>query len=143
MSLITRVGTLPYVSPLDRFTFTYSTASNEEPAVGDVVVLKSDGTVKKSDADFSLGGVGVVMSKRTSTRTCVVAMQGVVYVTAAAAIPVGAVVGTATNGRVKAIPTAGATYSASDTENAKARIGRALTAAANAGDKLYVMLSVV
>ncbi|MEM4300341.1 MAG: hypothetical protein QW069_08645 [Candidatus Caldarchaeum sp.] len=143
MSLITRVGTLPYVSPLDRFTFTYSAIPAEEPSVGDVVVLKPDGTVKKSDADFSLAGVGVVVSKRTSTRTCVVAMQGVVYVTAAAAVSAGAVVGTSTNGRVKAIPAAGGTYAASDTENAKARIGKALTSAAAADDKLYVMLSVV
>lgn len=143
MSLITRVGTLPYVSPLDRFTFTYSTATGEEPAVGDVVILKSDGTVKKADADFSLAGVGVVVSKRTSTRTCVVAMQGVVYVTAGGAISVGAVVGTATGGKVKAIPAAGATYAPGDTENSKARIGRALTSAAADGDKIYIMLSVV
>lgn len=143
MSTITRVGSLPYVSPLDRFTFTYSTVAGEEPSVGDVVVVKPDGTVKKADADFSLAAIGVVTAKRTSARLCTVAMQGIVQVTAASAISVGAVLGTATNGRVKPIPTAGGTYSPADTENAKARIGRALTSAAAAGDKIYMMLSVV
>ena len=142
MSTIVRVGSHPLIAQLFTFTFEYSTVAGEEPSVGDVVILKSDGKVKKSDADFSLAALGVVLSKNTSAGICTVCMHGIVAVTAAAAINRGAVVGSAANGRVKAIPAAGATYAASDVENAKAKIGKALTSAAAAGDTVVIALEV-
>lgn len=141
MSLITRVGTYPLISQLFTTSFTFSTATNEEPAVGDVVMLKSDGTVKKSDADFSIAAIGVVIAKNSTVAT--VLLSGIARVISNGAINVGAVVGSSLNGRVKAIPTAGATYAPGDVENAKAIIGKALTSATGAGEAIIVALHVV
>jgi hypothetical protein len=135
-----RDGSNPFVAILFKNTFPHKTGANE-PAVGDVVVINSAKQVEKASADGQKNVIGVVVSKYSGY--VAVCMHGVVEVTAAGAISVGDHVMTATGGKVKAIPAAGATYSATDVENVKAAIGKALTSASADGDKILIALSVV
>jgi hypothetical protein len=135
-----REGNSPFVAILFKNAFPHATGANE-PNVGDVVVINSSRLVERSSANGQKNVLGVVVSKyRGFVDVCT---HGVVEVTANAAINVGDMVMSAPNGRVVAIPNAGATYSATDIENLKAKIGKALTPASAAGDKIIIALSVV
>jgi len=138
-----RHGSSPLIMPLYTMTFRYSTVASEEPSVGDIVLLKSDGSVKKADADYSERVAGVVISKNASEKVCTVVLHGVCEVTAGGSISVGSLVGSASGGKVKAIPDAGATYDAAEVNRFKSVIGKALTSAAADGDKVIVAVEVV
>jgi hypothetical protein len=135
-----REGNSPFVAVLFKNAFPHVSGANE-PNVGDIVVLNSSKMVEKSTANGQKNVLGVVVSKYKGFAD--VCTHGVVEVTANGAINVGDMVMSAPNGRVVAIPNAGGTYSATDIENVKAKIGKALTSASAAGDKLIVALSVV
>jgi hypothetical protein len=135
-----RDGNSPFIAVLFKNAFPHATGANE-PNVGDMVVLNSSRQAEKSSANGQKNVIGVVISKYKGFVD--VCMHGIVEVTANGAINVGDSVMTAPNGRVVAVPAAGATYSAADIENVKAIIGKALTPASAAGDKIIIALEVV
>lgn len=143
MSTLVRDGTSPFVAPLFTFSFPYSTVAAEEPNVGDVVSLKADGSVKKTDTDFDKAVLGVVLTKDTSAKVVGVCMHGIVRVTAAATINAGDVVGGAAGGKVRTIPNASVTYASAEVDRLRGILGKALTSAAAANDPVIIALEVV
>lgn len=143
VNTIVRIGSSPLIQQLFTSTFEYSTVAGEEPSVGDVVILKSDGKVKKSDASLSEAALGVVLSKNTTEKICAVILHGIVEVVASAAISRGNLIGSSLAGKVEKVPDVPATFDNADINKLKGVLGKALTSAAADGDKIIVALEVV
>ncbi|MEM0022888.1 MAG: DUF2190 family protein [Archaeoglobaceae archaeon] len=112
--------------------FIKATASAAVTA-GNVVELTGAETVAPTSSTGSTAVIGVAVNNAAQGGLVTVVTKGVVEVTAAGAISVGALVQSAANGRV-------ASLTLSAVGDVAKIVGKALTAASAAGDKIKILL---